>query len=96
MVKPLQGNTTLSIDNAPVKKIIEKKKEKLGLLTEKKRKLQTFRLRLEVIEALHEITEKINKKSAIKIPMGMVIELIIMDARKKNVNEIIDIIKLNQ
>ncbi|MCE3238703.1 MAG: hypothetical protein K0R24_1684 [Gammaproteobacteria bacterium] len=66
------------------------------LIKEKKRKLQTFRLRIEVIEALREITDKINKKSAIKIPMGTIIELIILDASKKDVSEIIDLIKLNQ
>jgi hypothetical protein len=65
-------------------------------LKEKKRKLQTFRLRIEVIEALHEITDKINAKSAIKIPMGTVIELIVLDASKKDVSEIIDLIKLRQ
>ncbi len=72
------------------------KKEKIDPLKEKKRKLQTFRLRVEVIEALHEITDEINKKSAIKIPMGTVIELIILDASKKDVSEIIDLIKLRQ
>ncbi|MCE3239018.1 MAG: hypothetical protein K0R24_1999 [Gammaproteobacteria bacterium] len=88
------------INNNSLKKkeimLNESKKEKIDLLKAKKRKLQTFRLRVGVIEALHEITDKINKKSVIKIPMGTVIELIILDASKKDVNEIIDLIKLRQ
>lgn len=72
------------------------KKEKIDSFKEKKRKLQTFRLRIEVIEALYELTDKINKKSAIKIPMATVIELIILDASQKDASEIIDLIKLRQ
>ena len=95
MSKILKGRTTLSIEKAPVRKMKETKREKLGLLTEKTRKLQTFRLLPNVIYTLKEITNKVNKKSSIKISMGTILELIIMDMNKKNINEIMELTRSN-
>jgi hypothetical protein len=92
MAEILHGKTKLSISNAPIKKK-ETSQEKLGLLTKNTRKLQSFRLRIEVIEALRELTKKVNKKSNIKISMGGVLELLILNAHHKNATEILDMAK---
>jgi hypothetical protein len=58
-----------------------------------KRKMQAYRMRIEVIDALNELTKKANERSNIEIPMVSILELIILHSCRKEADEILDLIK---
>jgi hypothetical protein len=91
MSKPLTKINQLSpIKTAPVNKKAENKaKGKSGLLTQKSSKMKTYRFRLETIEALEALTQAVNKKMNIKISTTNILELLVRDAAKGDVDKII-------
>jgi hypothetical protein len=93
--KSLQGKTSLSIENATIIKKVKKSQEKLGLITQTTHKMTTFRMRVLAIEELDELTKKINKKLNIKLAKGTIVELLILDASRRNLSEVVDIIHKN-
>jgi hypothetical protein len=54
---------------------------------------KSFRMSQDAIEALEKLTIAVNKKSANPIRTITIVELIIMDACKKDANEILDLFK---
>jgi hypothetical protein len=92
MSKSLIGKTNLSISSAPVTKKTSSVKEKLGLISKEKTKMRSFRLRLDTIEILHELTENVNKTANIKISATNIIELLIREAAKEGGDKIITLI----
>ena len=82
----------LSIENAPEEKKLEKPIKKLGIINKSKTKNKTYRMRIEVIEALEEIKNKVSKKVNIPMPVTQIIEILILDA-VKNPSKLIKRIK---
>jgi hypothetical protein len=95
MSKNIAGNqdSLITIADAPKrkKKPEEVPSKKLGLINKEKFKMRTFRLRIEAIDALQELTDKVNKKGNIRLPRTQVLEILLMDAAKSPA-KILDII----
>lgn len=73
---------TLSIENIPQPKRPEPTFKKLGLIRKAAGKMCTFRFRFEAIEALSDLTAKVNKRSSIKISKTQVLEILVIEAHK--------------
>jgi hypothetical protein len=92
MSKQLTGKTSLSIKSAPVTKKTTTVKEKLGLVSKEQSRMRSFRLRVDTIEALHQLTQDVNQKANIKISATNILELLIREAVKEDGDKIIHLI----
>jgi hypothetical protein len=91
-IKP--SHTKLSLDNIPIpKKKSAGKPEKLNLLYKKPSKMKAFRMRVEAIEALEDLTQKVNKHTNFKFSSTKILELLILDANKANVDKFLRLIR---
>jgi hypothetical protein len=85
--KKLGGYSSLSIENAPkINDQLPSPPPKLGLINNKKRKIVSCRMRLEVINAWNELTERYKKKSDMDIGKIDVLEMLIMKAHNEGKN----------
>jgi hypothetical protein len=91
-IKP--GRTKLDIENVPIpKKKAEPKPEKLNLLYRKPSKMKAFRMRVEAIEALDDLTKKVNKHTSFRFSSTKILELLILDANKNNVDKVLRLMR---
>lgn len=81
----LTGSSSLSIDNAP-----KTKEEKLGLIDSPEYQTKSFRLSVETIEILEELTDRFCKEANFKIAMGKVVEIAIFNIRDKSLKELLE------
>ena len=89
----LVGKSKLSIDSAPMnKKERNKSTEKLGLLTNETTRMKSYRFRVETIDALNCLTKAVNKKTNIKISATNILELLVIDAAKEDIDKIVSLI----
>jgi|GEM_PF-6912820 len=73
----------LSLHELPKsKKSVDIKPERLGLINKAKTVSRSFRFRVETVEALSELTAKVNKKSPVKLYTTQILEMLILDAVK--------------
>ena len=83
----------LSIEDAPfTRKRDDSKREKLGLVSKKRSKMQTYRLRLETIDALKDLTNEANKHSNIKLSATSILEIIILGAARNPINKVLELL----
>lgn len=89
--------TKLSIEDAPItkKRSNDRPEKKLGLVYRKPSKMQSYRLRLETIDALKDLTKAANKHSNLKLSATNILELLILDASKANVDKVLKLIRNN-
>jgi hypothetical protein len=89
------NRTKLSIDDAPItkKRGDDKPEKKLGLIYRKPSKMQSFRFRLDTIDALKDLTSHVNKHSNLKLSATNILELLILDAAKGNVDRVLKLIR---
>lgn len=93
MSKELNGNTTLSINNAP----LPKKTEKLGLIEDNNTQIKSFSLPPVTIAQLDEIVERLTEEMAKNLGMdnfkfshSKVIQLLINWAKDKSLNDLLE------
>lgn len=79
----LTGNNSLSIDNAP------KREEKLGLIDSPEYQTKSFRLSMETIDILEELTDRFCAEANFKIAMGKVVEIAIFNIRDKSLKDLL-------
>jgi len=92
MSKEIKAKSRLDLNNVPTpKKEDASKKGKLGLITRKKA-LQpiAFRMRPEVIKVLEDLVVKLQRKSRVRITKVSVLELCILHAHDKSLEELIN------
>jgi hypothetical protein len=91
------NRTKLAIEDAPItkKRADDKPEKKLGLVYRKPSKMQSYRLRLDTIDALKDLTVEVNKHTNLKLSATNIIELLIRDAAKGNVDRVLKLIRNN-
>ncbi len=84
----------MTFENAPnpKKKPIQQPFRKLNLVYKAKTKPCGYRFRVETIEALNDLTEKLNTKVNIKLSMTNILELLIIDA-SRNPKKVLELIE---
>ena len=78
----LKGVTRMTTNAIP-------KEEKIGLMSESKYLTKTYRITLNAVEALDELTERLCQEARINIAKSKVLELIIFNAFDKSLEELL-------
>lgn len=65
------------------------KQEKIGLMSESKYVTKTYRITLNAVEALEELTQRLSQEARINIAKSKVLELIIFHAFDKPLEELL-------
>ncbi len=91
MSKEIKAKSRLDLNNVPTPKKDSHKREKLGLITRKKA-LQpiAFRMRPEVVKVLEDLVTKLQRKSRVRITKVSVLELCILHAHDKSLEDLIN------
>lgn len=90
MAKPKKQAEPLSLELSPLNKKA-KAKEKLNIiLKNERRKMVSWRLRIESINTIDEIAKKLQKKTKNKFSQSAVIEIALYLASKASVDQLLD------